>query len=246
MTDPRGEALQPLTAQMIEDFRAMNMEEADAAKHKYPEGVAAEVKRRVNMICDAALLSAFQTPSNSTLELLATEIERQSRSGEVALDDEEWAAVTASLRSATAPLSDNYIQNVPDKCDRIIWRGNYYHLPDTKTPLPATARSEPVAWVDERAPKALERGDMPFVHAYRKPPYAKSVPLYAAPLSEKPAIPEGWKLVPVEPTERQIRVIQEHLKKTKQMSVPEALAGLIARSMLAAAPSPDGNEEKGV
>lgn len=27
------------------------------------------------------------------------------------------------------PLSTNFIQTVPDKCDRIVWRGDYYHLP---------------------------------------------------------------------------------------------------------------------
>lgn len=25
-------------------------------------------------------------------------------------------------------LSDNYVQEVPDKCDRIVWRGHYYYL----------------------------------------------------------------------------------------------------------------------
>jgi len=45
----------PLTARMVEDFRTMHMEEAEEGRHRYPEGVADEVKRRVNMICDAAL-----------------------------------------------------------------------------------------------------------------------------------------------------------------------------------------------
>ena len=27
------------------------------------------------------------------------------------------------------PLTDTYVQPVPDKCDRITWRGQYYHLP---------------------------------------------------------------------------------------------------------------------
>ena len=27
------------------------------------------------------------------------------------------------------PVTDTFIQSVPDKCDRIVWRGNYYHLP---------------------------------------------------------------------------------------------------------------------
>ena len=28
-----------------------------------------------------------------------------------------------------APLTGTFIQTVPDKCDRIVWRGQYYHLP---------------------------------------------------------------------------------------------------------------------
>ena len=28
-----------------------------------------------------------------------------------------------------APLTDTFVQTVPDKCDRIVWRYNYYHLP---------------------------------------------------------------------------------------------------------------------
>jgi hypothetical protein len=27
------------------------------------------------------------------------------------------------------PLTDSYVQPVPDKCDRITWRNRYYHLP---------------------------------------------------------------------------------------------------------------------
>lgn len=34
-----------------------------------------------------------------------------------------------TIAQETAPLTDSYVQNVPDKCDRIVWRNNYYHLP---------------------------------------------------------------------------------------------------------------------
>jgi hypothetical protein len=27
------------------------------------------------------------------------------------------------------PLTDSYVQTVPDHCDRIVWRNHYYHLP---------------------------------------------------------------------------------------------------------------------
>lgn len=37
----------------------------------------------------------------------------------------------AKAEPAPAPQNDrhNYIQVVPDHCDRIVWRNNYYHLP---------------------------------------------------------------------------------------------------------------------
>lgn len=38
----------------------------------------------------------------------------------------------------TAPLTDTYVQEVPDKCDRIIWRGQYYHLPIGKATTAAS------------------------------------------------------------------------------------------------------------
>lgn len=28
-------------------------------------------------------------------------------------------------------MVEKYVQTVPDECDRIVWRGKYYHLPLT-------------------------------------------------------------------------------------------------------------------
>ena len=62
--------------------------------------------------------------------------------------------------------------------------------------------------------------------------------LLKAPLSETPAggtakVPEGWKLVPVEPTQHMMRAVE----------LGPSNARYVYRAMLAAAPSPDGNEE---
>lgn len=38
-------------------------------------------------------------------------------------------AQLAALTKDAEPLSTNFIQTVPDKCDRIVWRGDYFHLP---------------------------------------------------------------------------------------------------------------------
>jgi hypothetical protein len=57
--------------------------------------------------------------------------------------------------------------------------------------------------------------------------------------SEKPAIPEGWKLVPVEPTTAMM------LRGTGAfLSIGTSTARAIYRNMLAAAPSPDGNDNE--
>ena len=48
------------------------------------------------------------------------------------------ASLAASAGSK--PLTDSYVQIVPDKCDRIVWRNRYYHLPLT-TPQPTQAQA---------------------------------------------------------------------------------------------------------
>lgn len=50
-----------------------------------------------------------------------------------------------AMRAQAAPTTDSYVQPVPDKCDRITWRGSYYHLPlkasQQPAPAPLIARS---------------------------------------------------------------------------------------------------------
>ena len=38
------------------------------------------------------------------------------------------AILVATQPSADGPVTDSYVQTVPDKCDRIVWRGRYSHL----------------------------------------------------------------------------------------------------------------------
>ena len=38
------------------------------------------------------------------------------------------AFLAAPQPSADEPVTDSYVQTVPDKCDRIVWRGRYIHL----------------------------------------------------------------------------------------------------------------------
>ncbi len=37
------------------------------------------------------------------------------------------------------PPTNSYVQVVPDKCDRIVWRGHYFHLPISSTSKPEQA-----------------------------------------------------------------------------------------------------------
>lgn len=47
---------------------------------------------------------------------------------------DQHESVVAELRTAiqqaeSEPLTDTFVQTVPDKCDRILWHGRYLHLP---------------------------------------------------------------------------------------------------------------------
>ncbi len=46
-----------------------------------------------------------------------------------------------AAKKETAPASVSYVQYVPDKCDRIIWRGQCHHLP-----LKGGQEREPAVW----------------------------------------------------------------------------------------------------
>ena len=48
-------------------------------------------------------------------------------------------ALSAAPAEQQAPATGGYVQPVPDKCDRITWRGRYYHLPLTAQAAPKAA-----------------------------------------------------------------------------------------------------------
>lgn len=50
--------------------------------------------------------------------------------------------VSSRAVQAEPVASDNYVQPVPDHCDRITWRGQYFHLP---LAAPPAVQAEPVA-----------------------------------------------------------------------------------------------------
>lgn len=73
-------------------------------------------------------------PSNGPVLSASTENEIQvTRKMLEAAFQAGRASLAASAGSE--PLTDSYVQMVPDKCDRIVWRNHYYHLPlDSSTP----------------------------------------------------------------------------------------------------------------
>lgn len=44
--------------------------------------------------------------------------------------------------SADEPVTDSYVQTVPDKCDRIVWRGRYIHLSVGQETTPQPSEDE--------------------------------------------------------------------------------------------------------
>jgi len=51
--------------------------------------------------------------------------------------DDAITALRAALEQPEQePLTDTYVQEVPDKCDRIVWRGYYFCLPVNSTSKP--------------------------------------------------------------------------------------------------------------
>jgi hypothetical protein len=74
---------------------------------------------------------------------LQAELEATNRQVEILSDAlAESRREVAALKAVQEPLTDSFVQLVPDKCDRIVWRGSDYHLPPAAikqdlTPEPA-------------------------------------------------------------------------------------------------------------
>lgn len=66
------------------------------------------------------------------------------------------AFLAAPQPSADEPVTDSYVQTVPDKCDRIVWRGRYIHLSVGQETTPQPADDGWIPW---------EGGDCPVAHS---------------------------------------------------------------------------------
>lgn len=95
----------------------------------------------------------------------------------------------------------------------------------------AAKRAEPVAWVVGDA--TLYNSDT--VEAYAKRSGLPVSPLYTTPQFNSPEIPEGWKLVPTEPTQN---MVDAHISGMQLAGFSRAY-----RDMLAAAPEPQNQQQ---
>lgn len=92
-------------------------------------------------------------------------------------EDAALRAISAALSQQPAAV-DGYIANVPDNCDRIVWRGGYYHLPpkqpaavgEAMRKVAAIAHSGGLIGLDEdEALTAIRRLSLPYWQKEEKP-----------------------------------------------------------------------------
>jgi len=62
------------------------------------------------------------------------------------------AALAATQPSADEPVTDSYVQAVPDKCDRIVWRGRYIHLSVGQETTPQPSYDDWIPWAGGECP----------------------------------------------------------------------------------------------
>ena len=120
------------------------------------------------------------------------------------------SVATPPASAVSEPLTDSYVQNVPDKCDRITWRNKYYHLPIEK---PTAASSEakrvelakPVAWYIK------EHGDIVDLEWDTNKPnttWGDWKPLYATPPAAAVSEPQSPTLPMIDSLYRDLDVVE--------------------------------------
>jgi len=92
----------------------------------------------------------------------------------------EAAKATSVAVGEIKPMTMSYVQAVPNHCDRITWRGSYYHL---KEGAEAARQPAPALPVNEIA-KKLNALDMAIAHSTNLTPHSKPRRLLAAIIHE--------------------------------------------------------------
>lgn len=132
--------------------------------------------------------------------------------------------MTTNRRGLEQALSD-------ERLDELAVEDDLYNYPPTHAELNGMAREllayrraskEPVAYIDELELNRIKDGDSGVI---RTPIYGAgyqdaSIPLYAAPPLQAVTVPDGWKLVPIDPTENMV-IAGFESKPDESFSEPE-------------------------
>ena len=181
---------------------------------------------------------------NGVRRELLERIDREMIAEGMAPNDELRALLTAQPQASalTEAAPGCFVQPVPSHCDRITWRGNYYQLPDGLTKASA-AQSAPAGEREafRAAHRELDLSEKPdawgrpqFLHSHVEVTWRGFQAGASWQRTQSAVVPEGWRLVPVEPTPKMMRA-----------GVLESVGALrVYYAMLAAAPAQPAAQEQ--
>jgi hypothetical protein len=245
MTDPRSEALQAARATIERLENAVRLVLSGKPARDIPEtyGEAAHTKKLI----DTALLSATPATARAVAEMIAKHLdEMYPTNGAPAMYVRQFAATLP----AEAEQSEPDIWAVAEKHVLTAWMDAHDKargLPN-KTVRPATQR-EPgrnlydLAYLIQRIPESMEDDENVLAVLQRANKLAKTLDDIERANSAASKVPEGWKLVPINPREEDMRRIANLVSEPIDSSVASLVERCLAvyQAMLAAAPT--GNEE---
>lgn len=102
-------------------------------------------RERADAAEKAIEMMAPRLPSDSLAEIAGFFYDGPYRNQKMVAVMESALAATGKQQVGET-LTDTYVQTVPDKCDRIVWRGHYYHLPIKQVGEAQGSREQFEAW----------------------------------------------------------------------------------------------------
>jgi hypothetical protein len=197
-----------------------------------------EVQMTTDWFVSIPLVAGYHALQSATPEVESTKVSELKR--QLAAEREHGRLLQAQVDAFARPAPERSGVGVVEALD--IMNGLQ----------PATQRSEPVAWRYLRKGTDSETLIFQSPDKVTRPQDYDITPLYAAPFSETPAggtakVPEGWKLVPLKLYEdtRLVMIQCEAGDWSFEEGWGRLLSSCPPPPGHAAAPSPDGNEEKG-
>lgn len=147
----QAEASKPLFADLIaatpglaEELKAVDVQ-ADEVIRQYEKGQAEAAKPETERVELPPLPKAVREmiKTHQPAEHNEWTVTSAHYTADQMRDYARAALLSADSKDAGEPLTKSYVQVVPDKCDRIVWRNNYYHLP-IKQQRPQAADAQPL------------------------------------------------------------------------------------------------------